>query len=127
MTASIPYTNSTFNQTGYRILNFTQDKTQTFSIGGKQFNVTLNFIGSDHIGITVNGNSYTLYTNQTIELDDPPEYAYYARIINISYLPVLHSVDLEIYGASERSEAFLWSGYKPIKGLPVFILVDIII
>ena len=97
-TESLPYTNGTSNQTGYRILNFTQDSTQRFKIGETQFNVTLNFLGPDHVGINVNGNSYTLYTNQTIELDDPPEYAYYAKIINISYLPVLHSVDLEIYG-----------------------------
>jgi hypothetical protein len=99
ITVTTAYTNSTTNQTGYRILNFTQDGVQRFKIDGEQFNVTLNFISPNDVGITVNGKSYTLSDGQTTELNDPQGYAYYAKLMSISYLPILHESNLEVYEA----------------------------
>ena len=103
-TESVAYTNTTTSQTGYRILNFTQDGTQRFAIAGKQFNVTLNFIGSDHVGVTINGHNYTLYANQTVEISDPLGYAYYTELTGISYLPIVHSVNMEVFAMSFGSQ-----------------------
>ena len=96
VTAKVAYTNG--NQTGYTVLNFTALHTVKLTIDGKQFNVTLNFITPTTAGITVNGRNYTLVLGHAQLLTDPPTYAYYANLTHIAYIPIIHTVNLVVYG-----------------------------
>ena len=89
------------NETGYTINNFTTDGTETFAIGSKTFIVTLNFITPTSVGVTVNGNSYTIGNGATQLLNDPPDYAYYMNLMGISYLPIQQSADVLLYGVPQ--------------------------
>jgi hypothetical protein len=100
VTSVVAYTAPGTNNTGYEVLNFTEQHSVTFSINGKQFSVVLNSISPSEVDITVNGKSYSIASGQTQLLSDPPDYMYFASLISISYLPVLHSVDLALYGMS---------------------------
>ena len=100
VTSIVAYNNSSVGQTGYEILNFTSGHTQTFSIDGDQFTITLNFIAPTSAGVTINGNSYTLGLGDAQLLDESPSYAYYASLASISYLPSFPNINLILYGAS---------------------------
>jgi hypothetical protein len=97
VTSIVSYSNSSTGQTGYEILNFTSDHTQTFSISGKQFNTTLNFITPTSAGVTINGHSYTLGQGEFQLLNSSSSHAYYASLISISSLPILQTADMAIY------------------------------
>ena len=106
VTHVVLYNNETTGATGYTIFNFTEGHTNGFIIASdtfnmsKQFNVTINFITPTSVGVTINGHNYTLIPGEPQILIDPPSYAYYAKLLNISYLPILHKADIIVYVAS---------------------------
>lgn len=99
--STISYTNPSLNQTGFEVLNFTKGSATSFSVNGKSFIITLNFITPTSVGVTVNGKSYTVNMGTAQLLDDPPAYNYFVSLVNVSYLPVLQSADIALYGVPQ--------------------------
>jgi hypothetical protein len=97
VTTVIAYNNTALNEIGKEVLNFTQQHTLRFTIAGKAFNVTLNFITPTTAGVTINGKNYTLTVGVVKMIDDPPGYGWFANLTQISYLPILHSINLALY------------------------------
>ncbi len=97
------------NQTGYRITNITQHNSETlrFNSSAKTItiNLTVNFVGQSFAGITANNRSYNLTVGNTVELATSENYTYYARLTNVSYLPILHTITLLVYGQSNSPAA----------------------
>lgn len=87
------------NETGHTIYNFTQGGTVNFVINNKTFTVTLNFIGPNDAGVTINGHSYTLSVGSVTLLNDPAGWGYFAELISLGYLPVLHWINMTVFGA----------------------------
>jgi len=85
------------NQTGYEITNFSQTKFVSVSIGDKTFTVVLNFITPTSVGVTINGQSFTLSPNTPIKLGDLNSFAYYTELTEISYVPILQTITMRVY------------------------------
>ena len=68
--------------------------------GSTVVNVTENFISPDYAGITVDNNQYTIYPGKiTSAADSLPNLT--VELLNISYLPILKTITLEMcYAAS---------------------------
>ena len=84
---------------GWKITNMTQDNSELVGLNGSLIKITVNFISPDSAGITVGNNAYTLNTNQYIDIGN----GRYIRLSELSYTPILHTVQLNVY--ENRSEA----------------------
>ncbi len=95
---------SSGTQTGYTIANLTVGNSENlnFNNNAKTMHVTLNFITPTSAGITVSNStasqSYTLSLNSPVAIIDPNNYTYYAELTSLSYLPILHTINLLVYG-----------------------------
>ena len=82
---------------GYTISNIAQKDVFNVTINGFQVNVTDNYIGPALTGITVNGKAYTLLDGTPETIGSPnPYFNYNVELVNVSYIPVLHSITLYI-------------------------------
>lgn len=64
----------------------------TFNIGNQTFiNAVDNYVGSNYTSIVFNGNTYLLFQGADVQLSASS----YIKLVNVSYLPILHSVTLE--------------------------------
>ena len=88
------------NQTGYTITNLTKGNSETlnFNNNTKTIHITINFITPTTVGITANNNTYNLTIGSPVTLVDPNNYTYYAKLMNLSYLPIQHTIALLVYG-----------------------------
>ena len=82
---------------GFLVSSMSVSSTADLRLNGDAFNLVLNFITPDYMGITINGVRYTLSKNDTILLASSPSSFYYLRVINISVLPVRPSASVELY------------------------------
>jgi len=90
-------------QNGYQILNLTTDSSETLNMGNNgTIHVTLNYITPNSAGITANNQTFNLTANNTVALMGLDGYTYYAKLMNISYLPIQHTVKLLIYGQANQ-------------------------
>jgi hypothetical protein len=80
----------------HRIANFTRPNSETFALNGTAFTVTASSITPASATLIVNNRTYVLALNQSVDLGSRNNYEYAAKLENISYLPVLHSVDVEV-------------------------------
>ena len=76
------------------ISNFSQDNYESFNLKGHAFDVTLNSISPTQVDITINGYTYTLDTNTKTKLTGMANYS--VDLESISYLPIVHTVTVEI-------------------------------
>jgi hypothetical protein len=85
---------------GYQITNITNHNSETLHLGNntKTINITINFITPTSAGITANNKAYNLTVGSPVALMDPNNYTYYAELTDISYLPILHTITLLVYG-----------------------------
>jgi hypothetical protein len=92
------YSNGT--QAGYQITNLTTRNSETLHLGNntKTINITINFITPTGAGITANNKAYNLTVGSPVALMDPNNYTYHAELTAISYLPILHTITLLVYG-----------------------------
>jgi len=64
----------------------------TFEVGGQTFSdVVDNYVGSNYTSIIVNGDTYLLYQRTMVQIGNSS----YIKLLNVSYLPILHSVTLQ--------------------------------
>jgi hypothetical protein len=107
----LPYNATTVH--GWKVLNFTQDDSESVMINGHMFDITLNSISPTLVDITVNGYSYTLNVNQPSQLNGMSNYS--VELTSISYLPIQHSVMVEIYGPNllTKTNSTTTTGGKP--------------
>ena len=90
----VPY--NTTSTHGWKVLNFTQDDSESVMINGHMFDITLNSISPTLVDVTVNGFAYTLNMNQPVSLTGMANYS--VDLTSISYLPIQHSAVVEVYG-----------------------------
>jgi hypothetical protein len=88
----------TGNQTGYLIANLSQSGSESVSINGTSFSVVENFITPTSAGVTVDGQPFTLSQGAPVRFNSTNSTFFYVELTGISYLPVLQTVTLELYG-----------------------------
>jgi hypothetical protein len=92
-------------QTGFMLLNFTNDNCQTLQLeGGKSVHLCISYITSDNASVIVNNNTYTLSLNHPVEIDPSNNLLYFINLLKIHYAPILHAVNLLVY-AQQQSKA----------------------
>lgn len=100
----VVYTNG--SKSGFEISNISADNVETLSFnnGTKILHLTVNFITPTSAGITISNattsQNYTLTPNNPTVVVDPNNYTYYAELTNLTYTPILHSINLILYGQS---------------------------
>ncbi len=111
---------NTSNETGYKIYNFTQDNQEKVGINGTIFTIVENFISPDQAGISVNGDSYTLSDGEIVSLTGHP--GYHLGLLNISYLPIINLVNIEIYESisspPKANNTVVANTIKPVNTVP---------
>jgi hypothetical protein len=75
------------------ISNFSTKNEETILLGNATFNVTDNFITPNSTGVTVNNALYTLLIDKKSSLQNR---TYTIELLNLSYLPILKSVEIEL-------------------------------
>lgn len=95
----------TLSQAGscYIVGNLAVPNTAGFTLNKTQIGLTTNFIGPNQTGVTINGNSETLLPNQPQSLFQSGGYKYTAELTSISYIPIEHSVVLQICSSPTSS------------------------
>jgi len=88
----------TLSQAGscYVVGNLAVPNTASFTLNKTQIGLTTNFIGPNQTGVTINGYSETLLPNQRQTLFQSGGFNYTAELTSISYIPIEHSVVLQI-------------------------------
>lgn len=83
----VSYSNSCADVTNLAVPN-----SFSFNVGNQTFtNAVDNYVGSNYTSIIVNGTTYVLYLNESVQINGQV----YMQLLNVSYLPILHSVTLE--------------------------------
>ncbi|MCW6160400.1 MAG: hypothetical protein LVQ95_04925, partial [Candidatus Micrarchaeales archaeon] len=82
---------------GFNVTGIAQLNTFNVTLCGGKFFFTDNFISPNDTGMSVNGKNYTMYVNKPIVLLSTPTQTCYMDLQNVSYLPVLHTVQLMVY------------------------------
>jgi len=88
----VPTVNTSGNCT--TISNFSQDNSESFKLKGRSFDVTLNSISPTQVDVTINGYTYTLDANNKTKLTGLANYT--IDLTSISYLPIVHTVTIEL-------------------------------
>lgn len=91
----VPFTNST--AMGDMILNFSRYQTANFKSDNALFNIVLNSLSPNLVDITVNGKPYQLDLSSPISLGVVGNSTYFAVLSNVSYIPILHTIDMRVY------------------------------
>ena len=90
------FTNST--DTGYYIINDTQFWLLNLHLDGNAFQIVQGFISPTDAEPVVNSKSYVLNIGEHSLLYTVPNGTdYYIKLMNVSYLPILHTVGLALY------------------------------
>ncbi len=103
------YNNGT--KEGYQITNLTVDNFESlnFNNGTKLLNITVNYISPTDVGVTISNSttsqSYNLTLDNPVVIVDPNNYTYYAELVNLTYLPILDSATVLMYGAPNQPAA----------------------
>ena len=86
---------------GYHLYNQTQYDTHTVKLIDNSITITINFITPTTAGISVNGDAYTVSDGQITAVNGPA----YIDLRSISYLPIEHTVDLDVFTLNKYSIA----------------------
>ncbi len=87
----VPFTAS--NATGYYVYNITTDNSENLVFNGTTIRFLQNFITPNTTGITVDGNSYTLKSGETIRISNDT----FVVLDSIEYVPILHTANYTVY------------------------------
>ena len=80
------------NSTCYLVTNLTNPDFAVVNFTGKSFNIRANYISPTDTGITIDGLQYTLSPNSTEIIGGTASYDYIIRLLNISYIPAVHTI-----------------------------------
>ena len=80
------------NSTCYLVTNLTNPDFAVVNFTGKSFNIRANYISPTGTGITIDGLQYTLSPNSTEIIGGTASYDYIIRLLNISYIPAVHTI-----------------------------------
>ncbi len=96
------FTNAT--DIGYEITNFAVPATTSVTKFNATFNLLMNFISPSQVGISINGNSYTLQlTNKSVSIGTIDSNTYYVELSAISYLPLQNTATVYLYTQKPKS------------------------
>jgi hypothetical protein len=93
--SSRPITTKT--QNGYIVSNIAQLNTFNLTFRNESIDLIENYITPTSAGLTINSHSYLLDVGQNITLTSNSGYAIYAKLLNVSYLPIQHTITLYVY------------------------------
>lgn len=82
--------------------NFTQYDSFDLYIHGRVFRIVNNYITPEYAGITINGNTYDVYLNESLLIDPAPEDLFYMKLKNISIVPAMDTVRFKLYRAPNQ-------------------------
>ena len=97
-------TQSTSNLVCSTILNFTQHNEETLVVLNKTFQVTENYITPTTAGITVGSNTYEMSLNQSQLVGSYNGINYTIKLVKLSYLPIIDTVDIAVCGTVPTSK-----------------------
>ena len=96
------FTNAT--DTGYEVTNFAVPATTSVTKFNATFNLLMNFISPTQVGVSINGNPYTLQLkNQSVSIGTIDGNAYYVELSAISYLPLQNTATIYLYTSTPKS------------------------
>ncbi len=96
------FTNAT--DTGYGVTNFAVPATTSVTKFNATFNLLMNFISPTQVGVSINGNPYTLQLkNQSVSIGTIDGNAYYVELSAISYLPLQNTATIYLYTSTPKS------------------------
>ena len=96
------FTNAT--DVGYEITNFAVPATTSVTKFNATFNLLMNFISPSQVGISINGNPYTLQlTNQSVSIGTIDGNTYHVELSAISYLPLQNTATVYLYTQKPKS------------------------
>lgn len=87
----------TLNGSCYTIANLTAENQETEGFNGTSLNLVVNFIGPTDAGVSVNGTAYTILPHVSYDLR-PGSARYTVDLLNVSWLPVEHTIALNLCG-----------------------------
>ncbi|MDE1861137.1 MAG: hypothetical protein KGH72_05490 [Candidatus Micrarchaeota archaeon] len=83
---------------GYRIYNFTQYEYVDVSTTSKQkIRITQNYITPTSAGVSLNSESVAMSPNTIVYIGNFSGAKYYAKLVNISYLPIEDTVTMDVF------------------------------
>jgi hypothetical protein len=87
----------------YLISNLAVPNTASVTLNGTRMGLTMNFIGPNNTGVTINSFSGTLLPNKIQEISNNGAFNYTVELTNISYIPIEHTVTLKICSSAVPS------------------------
>lgn len=97
----------------YQIVNLTNPDFAIVNVSGGLFNVRANFISPTGAGITIdNANSYTLSPRTPVAIGSKGGINYTVELMNISLVPAVHTITLNICPAASNTTTNTTSGSK---------------
>ena len=96
----LPYNATTVH--GWKVLNFSQDNSESLKVNGHMFDITLNSISPTLVDVTVNGYAYTLNPSQPVPLTGLSNYS--VELVSISYLPIEDTAVVQLYGPNQLAK-----------------------
>jgi len=98
--------NAFAGQACYTISNFAVPNYVNITLNSTKFMMRLNYIGPNSAGITINeSRSYNLLLNQSQTIMETGNYTYSSELINVSWLPVEHTVVVTLCSEPNQSMA----------------------
>ena len=95
----------TQNGSCYYISNFTQDSQESIDLNSSSFGVVENYITPTGAGIDINGVAYFVGEGGMVQIGSTAGYNYTMRLVNFSYAPILHTVDISICSSQRQAAA----------------------
>jgi|GEM_PF-1886579 len=95
----------------YSVTNIARLNSFNVTLSNQNFLITDSFINPNQTGIIINGRSYTLSLNTTYNISNSTSTI---RIINISYLPIQHTVALQVCSSHAITAPQTELTYSPI-------------
>jgi hypothetical protein len=106
----------TITNSNYNVSNIAQLNSFNISPSGTAFKVTDNYITPNSTGVTINGIQYILVLNKSVLIKNTQTTNYYARLVAISYVPILQTVNIYFYSNSTGIPAPIINGAYNLTG-----------
>ena len=93
--SSKPVISATAN--GYIISNITRLNAVNVTLNGVQIRIIENYITPTSAGLTINNATYMMNTSSSYLIYSLSNYGIYAKLLNISYIPIEQTITLYVY------------------------------
>ncbi len=112
---------------GSNVSNVAQLNAFNISLNGTTVRVVDNYVNPNSTGITINGIQYLLTLNKPVLIGNTLTTNYYAKLVTLSYLPILQTVNISFYSNSTAPAApspILNGTYNVISSAPTTVNIS---